>query len=376
MPRLTLAFVGLFTIVLTVACSSPTPTPTPEPTPTPTVTPTPTLIPTPTPTALPTPEPTPRPKPTLFFGGLSWSSAAAQTEIARVILENGFGYETEVLEDNPVALMQGLARGEVNVIMEIWLPAQQAEWDDAAAAETVELLGGSLADKAWQSAFIIPQYTADANPGLRSVEDLKQGRYWSLFRHPSSGGKAGLITCIPGWSCEARNEQQVYGYGLENVVELINPGSLEALNAEILGAFENEENLLFYYWAPTALMAKLETQYGGVFRLKEPASTRECEDYLADNREADNTQSAVIACGYADADVLVAVSSELRDTAPDAVAFLERYQLSGEGINTLLVRLDESGDEYADVAAWWLQTSDEWKAWVSSDVADAVLAAL
>ena len=58
------------------------------------------------------------------------------------------------------------------------------------------------------------------------------------------------------------------------------------------------------------------------------------------------------------------------------MAFLERYQLSDEGIGSMLVRIADTGAEPAEAAAWWLQTSDEWKDWVSSDVADAVLAAL
>ena len=323
-----------------------------------------------------TPTPTAVPKPTLIFAGLNWTSAAAQNELARAILENGYGYETDVVEGGTIPLMQALTRGEVNVNMEIWLPNQQSAWDEAVAAGTVESLGDSLAGKAWQSAFIIPQYTADANPGLQSVDDLKDEQYWSLFVRPTSGGKAGLVTCIPGWECEVRNEQQVYGYGLGDIVELINPGSFEALNAEIQGAFENKEDLLFYYWAPTALMTRLETQYGGIFRLGEPASTPECEDYLSENNAAGNTQDATMACEYADADVLVAVNTEIKDSAPDAIAFLERYQLSDEGIGEMLVRIADTGAEPAEAAAWWLQNSDEWKDWVSADVADKVLAAL
>ncbi len=42
----------------------------------------------------------------------------------------------------------------------------------------------------------------------------------------------------------------------------------------------------------------------------------------------------------------------------------------------MLVRVSDAGEEPADAAAWWLQTSDEWKDWVSADVAAKVLAAL
>lgn len=380
MKRTTMKTIGMLTgliaaLTMALAACGADPTPVPTATPVPAATTAPATT---APTAAPTTAPTAmmEDRPTLIFAGLNWTSAAVQNELARAILENGYGYETDVVEGGTIPLMQALTRGEVNVNLEIWLPNQHAAWDEAVTAGTVESLGDSLSGKAWQSAFIIPKYTADANPGLQSVEDLQQEQYWSLFQRPTSGGKAGLVTCIPGWECEVRNEQQVYGYGLGDVVQLINPGSFEALNAEIQSAFENEEDLLFYYWAPTALMTKLETQYGGVFRLEEPASTTECEDALQANRDAGNTQEVTMACEYADADVLVAINTDLKDSAPDAVEFLKRYSLSDEGIGAMLVRVSDAGEEPADAAAWWLQTSDEWKDWVSADVAAKVLAAL
>ncbi len=368
--------IAALTMALAACGADPTATPRPTATSAPAPAATPTAMAPATTAPAATPTAMMEDRPTLIFAGLNWTSAAVQNELARAILENGYGYETDAVEGGTIPLMQALTRGEVNVNMEVWLPNQSAAWDTAVAAGTVESLGDSLSGKAWQSAFIIPKYTADANPGLQSVEDLKEEQYWSLFKRPTSGGLAGLVTCIPGWECEVRNEQQVYGYGLGDVVQLINPGSFEALNAEIQSAFENEENLLFYYWAPTALMTKLETQYGGIFRLEEPASTQECEDALQANRDAGNTQDVTSACEYADADVLVAVNTDLMGSAPDAVAFLEQYSLSDEGIGEMLVRVSDSGEEPADAVAWWLQNSDEWKAWVPADVADKVLAGL
>ena len=68
--------------------------------------------------------------------------------------------------------------------------------------------------------------------------------------------------------------------------------------------------------------------------------------------------------------------SELRETAPEAVAFFEKWRLSDESINALLSRFSETGDAYSDVAAWWLYNSDEWKSWVAEGIADKVLAGL
>ena len=185
--------------------------------------------------------------------------------------------------------------------------------------------------------------------------------------------KAGLVTCPPGWECEKVNEKQILGYGLADDIELVNPGSYEGLNSEILGAFEKEEDILFYYWAPETLPTKLDTTYGGYYRLEEPAYTKECWDHMSAAAEAEDVEQA---CAYPDAEVVIVVRSELIAEAPDAVEFLKNWTLSTAQLDTMLARLDETGDDYADVAAWWLQQDDTWKNWVADGIADKVTAGL
>jgi glycine betaine/proline transport system substrate-binding protein len=337
--------------------------------------------PTATPTPRPAAEPTAAPddsmmeeKPTLVFADLNWSSAVLQNWVARVILEEGYGYETDAVAGGTLPLMQALVGGDLNVNMEIWLPNQQEAWDKAVADGTVEGIGDSLSSVAWQSAFLIPKYTADANPGLTSVDDLKSPEYQALFARSGTGGKAALITCIPGWECEIRNNQQVIGYGLADHVELVNPGSFEGLNSEILSAFERGEDILFYYWGPTALIGTLVSEYGGYVRLEEPASTPECEEHIGATH--DNPEDTEFACEYADAQVVIAMRTDLMEKAPDVVDFFKAYELSDDGIFSLLGRYADTGEDAVDVAKYWLRTSDEWQDWVSSDVADTVLNAL
>lgn len=355
-----LGLIALMTMVL-AACGEDDPTATPTPRP--------------STDAAPTEEPAMTDeKPTLVFADLNWSSAVLQNHVARLILEHGYGYETDAVAGGTLPLMQALVGGDLNVNMEIWLPNQQEAWDKAVAEGTIEGVGDSLSSVAWQSAFLIPKYTADANPGLRSVEDLKDPAHQALFARTATGGKAALITCIPGWECEIRNEQQVIGYGLADHVELVNPGSFEGLNSEILSAFERGEDLLFYYWGPTALIGTLVSDYGGYVRLEEPASTPECEEHIGATH--DNPADTTSACEYADAEVVIAMRTDLMESAPDVVEFFEAYTLSDEGIFSLLGRYADTGEDAVDVASYWLRTSHEWQSWVAPDVADSVLNAL
>ena len=92
--------------------------------------------------------------------------------------------------------------------MEIWLPNQDEAWNKAIAAGQVVSIGESLG-KDWQSAFVIPKYVADANPGLKTVDDLKKEEHMKLFETTDSRGKARIVGCVVGWSCEAVNDAQV-----------------------------------------------------------------------------------------------------------------------------------------------------------------------
>ena len=310
---------------------------------------------------------------TLIFSDLNWNTALLQNAVARTILEKGYGYETASVSGETIPLMEALIAGETNVTMEFWLPSVLAIWHEAKAAGTIVQMGYSLASPGWDSAFLIPQYTADANPGLRSVEDLKREEHWNLFVRPDSDGKAGLVTCVLGWECEVINRKQVYGYGLQEVIKLIIPSTYQELNTAILSAFDKREPILFYYWGPEVVPTRLNEQYGGFFRLEEPDYSDECWDHLA---AASQAQDVTQACAYPDRQPAIVVRSELRETAPEAVAFFEKWSLSDESIHALLARFSETDDAYSDVAAWWLYNSDEWKSWVAEGIADKVLAGL
>ncbi len=295
-------------------------------------------------------------KPTVIFSDLNWDSAQLQNAIAARIVEAGYGYPTDKVFGGTVPLMEALTRGDTNVTMEIWLPNQQEAYDTAIAEGTIKQVGTSLEDN-WQSAFIIPQYVADANPGLQSVQDLRD--HMDLFVTPDSNGKARLLNCPPGWECEITNTKQVTGYGLDDVVELINPGSGEALEAEIRGSFERQEPVLFYYWGPTTLSNALNTEYSGFKLLEEPPYSLECWE-------------AERGCGYSIAQVLIVLRQDLIDEAPDLVAMFEKWdfsaanQLEAEGY---LANLDGN---YVAAADQFLRSNSSWQNWVTSDAAEKI----
>ncbi len=302
------------------------------------------------------------PMPEIVFTELDWNSASLQAAIAEQITHYGYCYPTDGIFASTIPGMQALAGGDSHITMEIWLPNQVEAWGEALSSGEVEALGKSLEDN-WQATFVIPQYLADAHPGLRTVEDLKNPEYAALFETVDSEGKARLLNCVPGWECERVNLEKVETYGLTDSVEPINPGSGAALAAEIEASFQRKEPVLFYYWGPTTLSHKLATEYGGYYILEEAEYSDEC------------WESGKM-CGYPLAEIFIGIRSELRDIAPDVVEFLKKWDFTAANQIAAETYLEETGADFDDVATWFLQNTEDWKNWVAPGIADRVLAGL
>ena len=258
-------------------------------------------------------------------------------------------------------MLEALRRGDTNITMEIWLPNQQEAFDEAISAGTIEVIGNSLEDN-WQSAFIIPNYTAEAYPNLRSVEDLKSPEHMELFITPDSKGKARLINCIPGWECEGVNQTKIVTYGLDDHVELINPGSDSALSAEIRSAFEQNEDVLFHYWGPTVLAHDLQNKMGGYTILEEPPYTDAC--WAGDQ-----------GCAYPTAQILIVVRTELAEQQ-DLVDVLTKWDFSASNQLAVESYMNDSGEDFTTSADWFLANTEAWKAWVTPEALAKIEAAL
>ena len=299
------------------------------------------------------------PKETIVFGDLNWSSALLQNRIAQFIVEHGYGYPTDVKFGATLPLFQGLKRGDTHVTMEIWLPNQDEAWEEARSEGAVLSVGKSLGND-WQSAFVIPAYLQEQYPELDSVEDLKDQQFKDLFKTAETGDKARLVSCVIGWACEEVNAKQVTGYGLDDHVQIINPGDGAALNADLYGAYEREEPWLGYQWGTNDPALALD-----LVRLEEPAYSDQC-------------WFTTKACAYEDATILIAVNPDLPGNAPDVVEMLRKWDFNID-IYKAVVRWqsDNEGVDAQATALWWLNSNpDIWGGWVTDEARGGVEAAL
>ena len=282
------------------------------------------------------------------FSDLSWTSSELQVRIARYIVEHGYGYPTDAIAGDTIPLFEGLKNNDTDVTMEIWLPNQQEAWDAALETGVVVDVGKSLEDN-WQG-FVIPQYVKDANPGLVSVTDIPE--YKDLFVTPDSNGKARFVTCIPGWACEVVNAEKIESYGLEDSVELINPGSGAGLFADLEAAYARGDNWIGYLWGPTKPSAELD-----LYILEEPPYSEECW-------ETDKS------CAYPTAEIKIAVHESLIERAPELVQFFRRWDFTAKSHIATEAWMNENNETTDAAALYYLENfSDIWEQYVPEDVA-------
>lgn len=298
--------------------------------------------------------PTPAPKDTIVFSDLSWNSAQLQNRIAMYIIEKGYGYPVDTIFGDTIALFNGLIKGDTQVTMETWLPNQQEVWDKAISQGAVISVGKSLDDN-WQSAFVVPTYVVEENPGLSSVQDLRE--FKDLFVTPDSHGKARLISCIIGWECEKINQEKVTAYGLDDVIELVPPGSDAALFASLEGAYLKGDPWLGYLWGPTKIATELDLTI-----LEEP----DCP--LGKKPET--------GCAYPTARVLIAVHPSMITRAPEVVEFLRKWDFKADSQVAAEGWMAENDATLDEAAIWFLKNDDIWTNWVPEDVKGRVQEAL
>ena len=284
---------------------------------------------------------------TIVFGDVSWDSVQVHNRIAAFIIENGMtGYKADFIPGDTMPIINGIIQGDIDVDMESWHSNVPEIYAKGVASGDLVDLGKNMPDA--PQGWWIPRYLvegADAMaPGLKSVEDLPQ--YAQLFKDPEDPSKGIIYGGVAGWGQLQVSEGFYEQYGLSDTYNLGVAGSGTALAGTMVGAYQKKEAWIGYYWAPTAVLGKLD-----MIRL--PGSE------------------------YPAADVNILVNKSMIEKAPDVVEMLKKYSTSVDDNNEFLARMDDEGWDTQQTAEWFLKNKEEvWTKWVSSEVAAKVKAAL
>jgi ABC-type proline/glycine betaine transport system permease subunit/ABC-type proline/glycine betaine transport system substrate-binding protein len=305
----------------------------------------------------------------IMFGGLDWDSAAFHNEVARIILEEGYGCKTDAIPGSTLPLVTGLARGDIDVLMEVWRDNLVEPWTAALERGDVIDLGINFPDAV--QGWYVPRYLVEgdaergieaAAPDLKSVYDLP--RYASLFTDPEEPTKGRFYNCILGWQCELLNNAKLRAYGLDETFTNFRPGAASSLAAAIASAYSRGKPIVAYHWGPTWVLGTFD-----MVMLEEPPYTREAWEAFSDDPE--NAPPTA----YPTTEVSIGVNTKFAATAPQVIAFLKQYKTTALMASEALAFLEANeGATTRDAAQNFLETRpDVWRQWVSPEIAARIV---
>ena len=296
------------------------------------------------------------------FGGMNWESNLVLVEVQRTILEKGYGCKSEVLPTETLPALAALERGDLDINTEVWLNSVADPWKKAEATGRVKRVADLfMGGEAW----FIPRYTAERLPELKSATDLP--KFKDEFTDPEEPNKGRFYGCPAGWGCEVVSTNLFNALELGDSYTLYSPGTGAAQKAALTSAYKRKQNVVFYYWYPTPLVGAMD-----LVKLDLPAYDAAKHECLTAPGCKNPEPSA-----YPDNPVFTALNTDFMKQAPQLTEFFSAMTLSQEDMDTTLAHMEESGDDAAAVAEWFMkEKASVWQAWLPKDVAERVQASL
>ncbi|WP_053954872.1 ABC transporter substrate-binding protein [Inediibacterium massiliense] len=298
-------------------------------------------------------------KPKLILGDAGWDSFTFHNEVAKIIIENGFGYKTDITRGSTPATFTGLRRGDIDIYMEGW-STLLSDYDEAIESGDIVELSINYDDNA--QGFYVPTYMIKGDkergikpitPDLKSVQDLL--KYPKVFKDEEDPSKGRIYGAIPGWDVDKIMREKIKTYGLDKEYIYFSPGSDSALASSIAAAYEKGEPWVGYYWEPTWITGKYDMTL--------------LEDVSYDEKLWDKGY----ACAFPPVKVSIAANKTLEKKAPDVVEFLKQYKTSSKITSDALAFMQDNEVEADEAAKWFIKEHEEiWTKWVSDEVANKV----
>ena len=292
------------------------------------------------------------------FVDFSWNSVQVHNRIAGFVLEHGYGFKPEYLFAESVPGLTGLAQGDVDIAMEMWID-NVLDWYNEAVGEkkTVIDLGPVFPDS--PQGWYVPTFVIEGDeergiepmaPGLKSVHDLPE--YWELFKDPENPQKGRFYNAIPGWVVHDINVKKIEAYGLSDTYQVFDPGSQTALATAIVSNYNRGKPVLAYYWEPEWIMGMLD-----MTRLEEPPYDPEKWG-----------EGKSYGCAFPAARVHVGINTEFAKENPEILTFLANYETSLEQNNAALAYMQQEEATVEEAATWFLKEyEDAWTKWIPDE---------
>ena len=289
---------------------------------------------------------------------MNWASASVVTEVAKFLMEEGYGCDVTKVPSSSVPALASVAEtGEPDILTELWVSGTPS-FNGLEAAGKVTALTAVLSDGGVEG-WWIPQYTVDAHPELATLEgvlanpDLLDG----LFHQ-----------CPEGWYCKTINRNLMTASGLiEAGFEVFEHGSGETMATSIAAAFANKDPWLGYYWAPTSILGKYPMQMVDLGEFDADAHTCNTKSDCA----------APMVSPYPSSRVITAVTSKFAANNPEVTELMKNLSFTNRQMGEVLAWKEDNNASGEEAAVYFLNSNKEvWASWLNDDARSKLSALL
>ena len=244
----------------------------------------------------------------IVIGEGDWASNALHDQIAKLIIEEGYGVEVNIIIADTAIMITGMKNDDIDMTMELWSDNVLTYDDDIANGDYVKL--STNFDDNMQGLYV-PTYVVEGEnaiaPDLKTVQDLKD--YVDLFPNPEDKDMGIIYGGPEGWSATDFIYKKVEAYGLDEMYQFRTIDSGATLAATIASAVAKGEPWVGYYWEPTWIM--------GVYDMTL------LQDSEYNDADYENGVGA-----FPTVDVVVAARPEFVENYPEIADFLSNYHTS------------------------------------------------
>lgn len=279
---------------------------------------------------------------------MNWASASVVTNVAKFIMEQGYGCTVTVVPSDTVPAVTSVAEnGEPDILTELWVNSTGDAYARLEAEGKVKRLGAVL-DPGGVEGWWVPSYLAEAHPELTTIEGV-------LANPELVGGM--FHNCPDGWGCRIANDNLIPAFGLEEAgFEIFNHGSGETLASSMASAYENQEPWFGYYWAPTALLGKYEM-------VSVDMGPYDAAAHAANANPASPDRGKT---AFPAAPVFTSVTADFAEREPEVAEMLSKMTFDVGTMSSVIAWMDETTSSPEEGAVYFLTNhSDAWAGWLN-----------
>ena len=279
---------------------------------------------------------------------MNWASSAIITEIAKFLMEQGYGCTVSKVPSSTTPSLVSVAEtGKPDIVTELWIngaPSYEELQEEGKITTAADVLADGGLEGWW-----VPRYLVDAHPELATLQGL-------IDNPDLVGGR--FHNCPDGWACKNTNEELARNFGLVDAgFEVFTHGSGETLAASVGSAYESQEPWLGYYWSPDPLLAKYDM-------VKVDLGVEYDDEVFKCAADADCETQGV--SSWPVGPVKTVVTTDFAEREPEIYELMQNMQFSNDVVLEFLGWMDENKADYETTAVHFLtENKDLWSSWIN-----------